>query len=90
MKQQLNEVQKLQKIAGILKEEQIKIYNTYKTKESIVDLNLIDTLVKQIGPVSGYSDWEERASNLDYKAIINGLAKQMLNLGSLESDRIKF
>ena len=89
MKQQINEVRRMQQLAGVVNESEMKIYGTDGT-ESTIDLNLIDTLAKQIGPASGYADWEERIANIDYKSVINTLAKQILKLGALETDRITF
>lgn len=89
MKQQINEVRRMQQLAGVVNESEMKIYGTDGT-ESTIDLGLIDTLAKQIGPASGYADWEERIANIDYKSVINTLAKQILKLGALETDRITF
>ena len=90
MKTQLNEVQRLQKTAGLLTESQIKIYSKDGTEESEVDLSLIDQLAKQIAPISGYGDWEDRIANIDYKAVINKLAKEFMKLGNMQDDRISF
>ena len=69
-----------------------KVLTAYNPKgEPIgIDLTLIDTLAQQIGQASGYGDWQERVGNLDYKRIIQAMAKRLLQLGDLESDPIKF
>jgi hypothetical protein len=67
----------------------ITAYN-FKGEPIEIDLSLIDALAQQIGQASGYGDWQERVSNLDYKRALQSLAKRVLQLGDLESDPIKF
>jgi hypothetical protein len=73
-----------------LQEGKVLTAYNFKGEPIEIDLTLIDALAQQIGQASGYGDWQERVSNLDYNRIIQSLAKRVLKLGDLQSDPIKF
>lgn len=56
--------------------------------ESSVDTALIDKLIKQIGPATGYTDWKERAKKVDYVDVIEKVAKSFLGLSSMQNSNI--
>lgn len=57
-------------------------------KSGKIDTSLIDSLLNQIGPYLGYSDWKEKIENPDYKGIIQKIAKHVAGIGTLGSDRL--
>ena len=73
-----------------LQEGKVLTAYNFKGEPIEIDLSLIDTLAQQIGQASGYGDWQERVSNLDYEQIVQSMAKRILRLGNLESDPISF
>jgi hypothetical protein len=67
--------------------EAIKIVSSTGDKSS-VDTTLIDKLISQIGPATGYTDWKERSKRVDYADIIQKVAKSFLGLGAMQDTNI--
>lgn len=92
MENQINETKRMQELAGLINEAQLKIYGIAGNENSIVDLGLIDTLAQQILPAVGYSSdvLEKKMANIDYQDLIQKIAKQLMGIGTLENDLITF
>ena len=89
----MNEIKRMQQLAGLITESQLQVNSAFASpneKPGVVDIALVDKLLKQIGPYLGYSDWREKIANPDYKGIIQQIAKHVTGTGTLGTDRIKF
>jgi hypothetical protein len=91
MKQSLNEVKRMQQLAGLIKEEQLKVKRQGFNFEPVyVDTKLIDKLLFQLAPAIDHDNIKNLTQNPDYKGILQKIAKHITNTGALSSDLLDF